>query len=248
MKIKQLWSRLTTRETEKRNDGSEPFADNSQNRALIWLGKDRLERQNFYEQWACHETWHVYKQGLPLLLGRDPDDPLLENDEDFKQQYHELRDHLQRCVQRGVSPLIANPGEEPENWQATPLELYRWAIAARISVPEELDALLVYISRTVKPSQYQASADTGIEEQQNETDTQSLAREQVLSAMLALALQALHQCEGRTADQMREHILQNLYASSEGYFNQQEPPLSRAALHDLIDRSLDMTGLIHISG
>ncbi|MDZ7736424.1 MAG: hypothetical protein U5P41_10205 [Gammaproteobacteria bacterium] len=66
--------------------------------------------------------------------------------------------------------------------------------------------------------------------------------------MLGLSLQAQHQTSGADADAIREFILKNMYAKSELYFGRKEPPLSRPALHDLIDRGLEMAGLIHMPG
>lgn len=246
MKLKSLWWCLFKRPAQASRSvpetASVPRGD-SQNRALVWLGKDKLERQYFYEQWACHETWHVYDEGIVLLFGRDPEDPSLREDREFNEQRAHFWKHLQRCVRQQASPRLDNPAESPEQWRAEPVELYRWAVAARLEVPQELDDLLSFISQTVKPSVLQGepeqTADTG-----DQGIAQSMAREQVLTAMLSLSLQAQHQVSGADADAMREQILQTLYAKSQRYFDRPEPPLSRPALHDLVDRSLEMAGLV----
>lgn len=246
-----IW-RLITGHWQDNHSASSPDVTpdtpgSSQTRALVWLGKDRLERQYFYEQWACHENWNIYNQGIPLLLGRDPDDPALPEDLEFVQQRQELWQHLQKCVERRVSPQLKNPAETAENWQAEPVEIYRWAIAARLDIPEELDGLLSFISMTISPSSI-VNQDDNTSGEWNEENLHVLAREQVLSAMLSLCLQAYHQSSGDNAETIRDFVLNNIYAKSERFFGQDEPPLSRPALHDLIDRSLEMTGLIHIPG
>jgi len=251
MRLKQLWRWPFRRRPESREARPETVSvDSSQNRALVWLGRDRLERQYYYEHWACFESWQVYKQGIPLLLGRDPDDPELDVDTEFVRQRNDLWEHLQHCVERRVSPQLINPADVSGEWLAQPVELYRWAVAARLDVPEELDALLSFISMTVKPAYGQEADTKGNGEQSIDpaTDSGSMTREQVLSVMLSLSLQAQHQTSGADADAIREFILKNLYAKSELYFGRKEPPLSRPALHDLIDRSLEMAGLIRMPG
>jgi len=217
---------------------SEPVR--SESRAELWLGKDRLKRQQFYERWTCLETWTIFDQGLPLLMGLDPDDPSLASDDVFAERRRDLWEHLQRCVQREVPPKVNNPADTPANWTAEPVELYRWAVAARLDLPEELEALLAFVSKTVRPESL-ALADTA----DGETSRQGLAREQVLSAMLSLAVAARHEATGESADTLREDLLGRLYAGSEGFFGESEPPLSRPALHDLLDRSLEMSGIIY---
>ena len=249
MQFRQFWRRLFGPRSENLYSAPVTVSDNdsnSQNRALVWLGKDRLERQYFYENWACHETWQVHEEGIPLLLGRDPGDSALAEDTDFVQQREELWEHLQRCVQRQVSPQLINPAEDPSLWRAGPVELYRWAVAARIEVPEELDSLLSFISMTVKPETVTGSdyAETANESMEN---SQLLAREQILSVMLSLCIQAYHRSSNEGPESIRSYILENIYAKSEQFFDQSEPPLSRPALHDLIDRSLEMAGMIHLS-
>ena len=219
---------------------------NSQSRALVWLGKDKLERQYFYERWASLESWQIYYQGLPLLLGRDPDDKDISNDTDFVNQRSELWEHLKHCVQRKVSPIILNPAEQSENWQAEPVELYRWAIAARLDIPEELDALLTFISSTVQPSRFNEEDQSEDLDSSENLSVKNIAREQVLSVMLALAIQKVYEESNTDLHQMREEFIESLYNKSQILFDKDEPPLSRPALHDLFDRSLETAGLIHM--
>lgn len=248
MKLKELWRRFCGRPKTASQPltETEPSASSSsENRALVWLGKDKLERQRFYEKWAARETWQVYNEGITLLLGRDPGDKSLVRDQEFNEQREQSWEHLQRCVRQQASPHLANPAEKPEQWRAAPVELYRWAVAARLEIPQELDDLLSFISRTIRPVMPTDEAPVA---QSDQGETQSLAREQVLTVMLSLAMQAQHQATGASADVIREQILGTLYDKSERYFDQPEPPLSRPALHDLIDRSLEMAGLIYIPG
>lgn len=217
----------------------------SGSRALEWLGKELLERQQFYENWATRESWLVYDEGLCLLLGRDPDDQVLSQDGEFVDQREVFWEHLQYCVTQRVPPILVNPAADSKNWRVEPVELYRWAIAARVPMPPELDAMLAFISSTVpaRPA-IQPQAENSDESTDN---SESLVREQVLSIMLSLSLQAEQNATQASPDEMRDRILAELYAGSRRYFNSDEPPLSRPALHDLLDRSLENAGLIHMA-
>ncbi|MDZ7736425.1 MAG: hypothetical protein U5P41_10210 [Gammaproteobacteria bacterium] len=70
----------------------------------------------------------------------------MAKDTEFIWLRQNLWEHLQRCVERRVSPQLINPADVPGEWLAQPVELYRWAVAARLDIPEELDALLSFIS------------------------------------------------------------------------------------------------------
>jgi len=242
--MQYIASLFRNRGHEQKTNGSTDI-DNSQNRALVWLGKDKLERQYFYEKWASQQSWQIYSQGLPLLLGRDPEDTELANDIDFIRQQSELWEHLKRCVERKVSPIILNPAEDPEKWQAEPVEVYRWAIAARLDVPEELDALLTFISSTIQPTRIKDEDQSEDLDSRDDPSITSMAREQILSVMLAMALQKLYQDGNSDLSQVRQEFIESIYTKSQILFNQDEPPLTRPALHDLFDRSLETTGLIH---
>lgn len=246
MQLRRYIYGLFRRSNHKQPVKEKTNVDNSQNRAVVWLGKDKLERQYFYERWASLESWQIYYQGLPLLLGRDPDDSDIHNDTDFISQRIELWEHLKHCVQRKVSPIILNPADQSENWMAEPVELYRWAIAARLDVPEELDALLTFISATIKPSRFKEDDQPEDLDSSENQSVENMAREQVLSIMLALAMQKIYKECNTDLHQMRQEFIELLYSKSQILFDKDEPPLSRPALHDLFDRSLETAGLIRM--
>lgn len=249
MLIKTLWLRWFGRTPSR----SEPLPDSvavdpgiSHQRALEWIGQDRLERQHFYEKWVARENWLVYTEGLPLLLGYDPQAGDLEQDDEYRQQRQIFWEHLQLCVHQRLAPALVNPAENPAGWRAAPVELYRWAVAARVPMPDELDTLLSFVSSTIiaqQPRQTEEPAQQTQHGHEKAEQESLLAREQVLSALLSLSLQSLHQVCGRDGDTLRKELLESLYGKSSAFFNARQPPLSRPALHDLIDRSLEAAGL-----
>jgi hypothetical protein len=210
-------------------------AYSSQRREIDLLGEDRVKRQRYYEEWACRESWLVYTEALPLLM-KD-----IDNDEGVEEQLQSAWEHLNRCVKQGLPPVLLNPADPPESWRAEPVELYRWAVAARIAMPAELESLLSFISTTVKKDSIAVTAalpNAQTDTAQSDGDAQ-LGREQVLDALLSLVLRELLNQKASSAEELRGQLLRQLYHSSDILFDNPEPPLSRPAIHDLLDRSLE---------
>lgn len=220
-------------------------ARNSLARELELLGEHRVKRQRYYEAWACRESWLIHEEALPLLVNdagqAGSDDGTHDAGEAQVSNINSLWEHIQQCVKQGLPPAILNPADPPESWRAEPVEIYRWAVAARQPIPDDLEGLLAFVSTAVKrdsgiikaTAQGQAGA-SGLE-----LDSGHLAREQVLDAMLCLALREILNTREIDADTLRGRILDQLYNSADFLFGQSEPPLTRPALHDLFDRSLE---------
>lgn len=250
MKILNLWKRRFRTKTDIETGmvtSTTAESGISHRRALEWLGKDLLERQRFYEHWVTRKDWLAHAEGLSILLGRDPEDDALADDIEFQEQRQNFWQHLQYCVEQRMPPAIANPEATSEAWRVAPVDLYRWAIMARVPVPQELDNLLSFVSSTHAISAVEVAEVQRGGKNPEAGDNQSLQREQALSIMLSLSLQAQHEAGGDSADTIRDRILLAMYIKSRQYFDSDEPPLSRPALHDLIDRSLETAGLIHLS-
>jgi hypothetical protein len=214
----------------------------SSEREIDLLGEDRVKRQRYYEEWACRDNWLVYAEALPLLF---EDVPIMEHAGDAaeisKEQRQSAWKHLQRCVKQGLPPVILNPADPPESWRVEPVELYRWAIASRIPIPAELESLLSFICTTVKRDPVAATTidDNGKEGDAGDYTETQLAREQILDALLFLALRELINLKQVDVEEVRSKLLQQIFDSSPVLFNQSEPPLTRPAVHDLLDRSLE---------
>lgn len=234
--LKDIFKRSKTVELPVNAGESVAATGMSDQRVREVVGDARLVRQQLFEHWSTQESWCVLSEGLPLLLGLDPDDEEQLNSPESIEQRDIFWSHLQRCVKQQVPPAILNSHEAPELWRATPVELYRWALAARVPMPDDLEALLGFVSSMVKAE----SSPTGIDSGGGPVpDNNGLAREQVLSAALAIVLNDL--CKtAADEDQWRERVIERLYSGAEHLFAQSEPPLTRPALHDLFDRSLDL--------
>lgn len=233
--LKNIFKRSKTVELPVKAGESVAATGMSDKRVRQVVGDTRLARQQLFERWSTQESWCVLSEGLPLLLGLDPDDKEQLNDPEFIEQRDIFWSHLQRCVKQHVPPAILNSQEAPELWRATPVELYRWALAARVPMPDDLEALLGFVSSMIKAEASSTTTDSnGVV-----PDNDGLAREQVLSAALAIVLNDLCKTPA-DEDQWRERVIERLYSGADHLFAQSEPPLTRPALHDLIDRSLDL--------
>lgn len=214
-------------------------------REIELLGEDRVKRQRYYEAWACRESWLIYEEALPLLVNdaeqAGSDDGTNDTGGEQDSNINSLWEHIQQCVKQGLPPDIINPADPPESWRAEPVEIYRWAVAARQPIPDDLEGLLAFVSTAVKRDSgiIKPSAQGQSGESERDVDGRHLAREQVLDAMLCLALREIMNAQAIDADALRVRILDQLYNSAEFLFGQPEPPLTRPALHDLFDRSLE---------
>lgn len=227
------------------NIGPEAVRD-SLAREVELLGEDRVQRQRYYESWASRESWLIYEEALPLLTSHvsETGEQMHQTEGsqgNHRQNIESLWEHIQQCVKQGLPPAILNPADPPEAWRAEPVELYRWAVAARLSVPVELEALLAFISTVVKRETGQTDLRVQSRAANDEEDSTAayLAREQVLDAMLSLSLREILNLQVQDTESLRKKILHQIYQSSEILFDQPEPPLSRPAVHDLLDRSLE---------
>ena len=53
------------------------------------------------------------------------------------------------CVKKNL--LSVEDVNKPESsWEVKPIDLYRWATVSRISIPDEFNSLMIFITQTIK--------------------------------------------------------------------------------------------------
>ena len=112
--------------------------------------EEHLRLQKLYEKWICKDKWLLQKEGIPLLFGINPDTK--EPDDNVSMKIDELWMHAQECVHNKLL-LVLNADNSDDKWEVLPINLYRWAVVSRISVPDEFSTLIAFVIQTVKPEQ-----------------------------------------------------------------------------------------------
>jgi hypothetical protein len=196
---------------------------------------ERLRLQKLYEKWLCKETWVIQTEGIPLLLGINPDSPVaIDNNDATKVQ--DLWEHAHGCIQKNILSVI-NIEKPSGEWEIKPVELYRWATVSRVPVPPEFDALMGFVMQTVKLDNNPVHARN--EEAHNAAYHRH--REIVLGAAISLLINAPKQCfnnkGGVEIDKLTSLIMQN----KAEWFGEEDSLLTESAITDLINDYIKMT-------
>ena len=195
--------------------------------------EEHLRLQKLYEKWICKDKWLLYKEGIPLLFGINPDANNSGNDESIKTD--ELWQHAQECVQKKLLSIL-NIDNSVDKWEVLPVDLYRWAMVSRISVPDEFSVLMTFVIQTVKPEQH-SHAHTPVEQDA----VLQKHREIVLGAATSLLVNASKQCKNDQGEVVALNISRLIFENQQEWFGQDVPLLAETAMTDLIDEYIRLT-------
>lgn len=203
-------------------------------RASQVYGEEKVNRQRLYEKWSCKDYWELRTEGIPLLLGVEPYSSCVTDDV-TSQSMQELWQHASDCVNKKLL-VVLNPDMPADEWRVTPSDLYCWATVSRVSVPQELSALMDFVLQTIKTS-------PAAKEQQApaSNDSQHDARylrhcEITLGAALSLLVNSPDACKSSRGRVKAALIAAEILGNSEAWFGKDEPLLAQSAMEDLINR------------
>lgn len=199
-------------------------------------GEDNLTLQKLYEKWSCKDKWLLYDEGIPLLLGIDPD-TVGSLDDESSDKIEELWVHAQDCVQKKM--LSVSSVEKPEGeWEVRPVDLYCWATVSRLSVPDVFSTLMAFVVQTVKGSdENQAYVKT----EGTEDAIYQRHREIVLGAAVSLLINAPQLCQNNKGDVVINQITRQIIENKTQWFGDDKPLLAESAMMDLIKGYLNLT-------
>ena len=229
---------------------SEPFArkiysnaesadlslDMSQREKAIY-GEDKIRLQKLYEKWAVKETWHLKSQGIPLLLSIDPEiysDSSV--DEANEQKYQDLWKHAQHCVEQDLL-LVLNRESPVDEWEAKPIDVYKWAAISRVDLPEQLSNLMEFVMMAVL-STVNSSGDSSAGKSRKEASYNS-DKEHILGAALAMLATYPEQCVNKKGRLRAEKIISLINENEGSLFAGKAPDLSATAAIDLINKWIE---------
>jgi len=198
--------------------------------------EEHLRLQKLYEKWICKDKWLLQKEGIPLLFGINPDTK--EPDDNVSMKIDELWMHAQECVHNKLL-LVLNADNSDDKWEVLPINLYRWAVVSRISVPDEFSTLIAFVIQTVKPEQ----------NSQNQIVVEQDAvlqkhKEIVMGAATSLLVNASAQCQNDNGKVSAENISKLIIENKQEWFGQDEPLLVESVMTEKIDDYIKLTSPI----
>ena len=210
--------------------------DMSQREKAIY-GEDKIRLQKLYEKWAVKESWHLKSQGIPLLLTIDPEIYFSSSvDEATEQKYQDLWEHAQHCVEQDLL-LVLNRESPVDEWEATPIDVYKWAAISRVNLPEQLSTLMEFVMMAVL-STVNHDSDSSNVKNQNEASYNS-DKEHVLGAALAMLATYPELCKNKKGRLRAENIVSLINENEGSLFAGKVPDLSATAAIDLINKWIE---------
>ena len=207
--------------------------DMSQREKAIY-GEDNIKQQKLYEKWAVKTSWHLKTQGIPLLLSMDPDKySVTDLDETTEQKYQDLWEHAQHCVEQDLL-VVLNRESPADEWEAKPVDVYKWAAISRVELPVQLTSLMEFVMMSLL-STVNTSSDSSGGNSQSEAAYNS-DKEHILGAALAMLATYPEECRNKKGRIRAENIVSLISKNESLLFVDKAPDLSATAAVDLVNK------------
>lgn len=241
--IKNIFGRSKTSlcyHVDRNDSGSHSTLDMRQKEKDIY-GEDRIEQQKIYEKWVVKESWHLKNQAIPLLLSMDPENVSTSLcDEETKQKYQNLWEHAQHCVEQELL-FVLNRECPVDEWEASPIDVYKWAAISRVELPKELSLLMEFVMKSLVPTT-NFNNNSRSSKKQNEV-LYDKSKERILGAALAVLAAYPERCRNKKGRVRAENILSLINKNKNDLFGEEIPELSVTASSDLINQWLKTSGI-----
>lgn len=229
---------FTSARSGKDNQVDSSSVQNIEERARIIYGEQRIKRQKLYEQWVIKGTWNIKRQAIPILLSISPEAyRQLNSDDILSTKGQALWLHACSCIEQRLLHVL-DPQVPADQWEALPVDVYRWATVSRIEIDTELSALMEFIIG----STHSTLASTG----EQSATARAQEREQILGAALAMLATYPDSCKdqhGRIEASKIHLLIQQRRAQ---IFTAAPSDLSAQTHTDLIEQWLSISD--HLSG
>lgn len=189
--------------------------------------------QILFESWVSRDHWHLFNEGLPLLLGVDPQNwpervaalSLTAGTEIAKAALVEV------ALKSSDLPIL-NPTQPQTDWRVSPMDLYLWTVVAGFRVPEPYATLVQFVLQVVKrPELTKSSPGAGT--------SGGAAREKVLGAALALLARSPESCRDEHGLLDPMHMAARIAEQSIRWFEAPTPPMPISDMATLIAQWTD---------
>lgn len=197
-------------------------------------GEDKIRQQKLYEKWTVKTSWHLKSQAIPLLISMDPERYSdSEFDDVTEKKYQDLWKHARHCVEQDLL-FVLNRESPADEWEARPVDVYKWAAVSRVELPEQLTALMEFIMMSLL-STVNPSSDSQGDNSQSEANYSS-DKEYILGAALAMLATYPEQCMNKKGRLRAENIVSLIDKNESLLFAEKTPDLSTIAAVDLVNK------------
>jgi len=232
-KILGQTNKFSNRKIYSNAESADLSLDMSQREKAIY-GEDNIKLQKLYEKWAVKTSWHLKNQGIPLLLSMDPDKySNSEFDETTEKKYQDLLKHAQHCVEQDLL-VVLNRESPVDEWEAKPVDVYKWSAISRVELPEQLISLMEFMMMSLL-STVNTSSDTSRDNSQDGASYYS-DKEHILGAALAMLATYPDECTNKKGRVRAENIISLINKNESLLFVDKVPVLSTTASVDLINK------------
>ncbi|MDQ3566004.1 MAG: hypothetical protein M3436_18590 [Pseudomonadota bacterium] len=199
-----------------------------------------MQAQLLYERWMHKPEWSLRAEGIPLLIGIAPGAwETLRASGACKTPENELWASVRESVVTEGKPRVINPEPPEQDWRCAPIDLYQWARASGVPIPEPFEALMQFIQRVVPGSSASSPDSLCREPNLPARNNAPSTREKVLGAALNVLAKCPDQCYDQHGLVSGEKITQVIAAQSIRWFDAEEPPMRTGEMADLIDKWLE---------
>jgi hypothetical protein len=186
-----------------------------------------------YERWVTKDSWLLMGEGVPLLLGCDPDLWLTRcADLEILAEVEQLDQELVELAREGTDLPVLNPEAPAHEQRVRPADVYLWTVGLGYQVPEPFATLVQYVLQVVKrPEMSKASPGAGA--------SGAAARERVLGATVALLARTPQACRNEQGFVDPALIARLMAEQSVRWFESPRPPMPEADMATLIAQWVD---------
>lgn len=196
-----------------------------------------MQAERLYERWVREPEWALRAEGVPLLIGIAPEAwEAARKSDPCRTAEYEVWSGMARAVRGAKTPPVRNPEASEDEWRIAPLDLYRWASASGIPIPEPFEALMQFIQRVLPGYSPEASSPAV---PPTSGSAASSIKEKVLGAALNVLAKCPEQCYDQYGMVSGEEIARVIAAQSLRWFDTGEPPMPGRDMAALIDKCLE---------
>ncbi|MFB3090117.1 MAG: hypothetical protein ACE1ZG_02065, partial [Gammaproteobacteria bacterium] len=154
--------------------------------------------------------------------------------------YQNLWEHAQHCVEQELL-FVLNRECPADEWEASPVDVYKWAAISRVELPKELSLLMEFVMKSLVPTT-NFNNNSRSSKKQDEVSYDK-GKDRILGAALAVLAAYPERCRNKKGCVRAENILSLINKNKNALFGEEIPELSVTASSDLINQWLKTSGI-----